>query len=137
MDIFRLDETDYAGLPSDRPRVIDKDLQEQFALIARDLDAKSRIMRNERRHDVAHDELLGQGREMDAADAREIGLHEVKRFLPGGAREIANGIEAPIDGIEPLVLACPDALEPALLVRGDRKDAPDVLVREIARGKEL
>ena len=80
-DVLRLDEREVPAAAADRARMIEQHLQEQIALIARCVDREQRIVALQRRHDVAHDERLGERTEVDAADAREIRLHELAASL--------------------------------------------------------
>ena len=137
MDVFRFDEAELARLAPDGARVIDQHLDEKIALVPRHFDDEARIVPDQGRHDVAHDKLLGDGREMDAADARQVRLHEVERILPAGAGEIAHRIEPAIDRVEALVGLGPGIAEPALLVGRDRENGPDALVCEIEVGDAL
>ena len=131
MDVFRLDEAELAQFAADGARVIDQHLNEQIALIPRHFDDESGIVPHQSRHDVAHDEMLGDRSEMNTADAGQVRLHEMQRILPAGAGKIAHRIETAIDRVEALVGFRPGIAEPALLVGRDRQDRPDPLVSEI------
>ena len=137
MDVFRFDEAELARLAPDGARVIDQHLDEQIALVPRHLDDEPGIVPDQGRHDVSHDKLLGDRREMDAADARQVRLHEMQRILPAGAGEIAHRIEPAIDRVETLMGLGPGVAEPTLLVGRDRDDRPDPLVFEIEVGNAL
>ena len=128
MDVFRLDEAELARIPPDGARVIDQHLHEQFALVPRQLDDQLRIVRQEGRQHVAHDKLLGDRRVVNAADAREVRLHEMQRILPARAGEIAHRVEPAVDRVEARMLLGPGVTEPALLVGRDRDDGSDPLV---------
>ena len=86
MDVFRIDEADVAGGPAQRLGMVDQQLDEEVALVARQLDGEIGIMGEEGGHHIAHHQLLGQRRVMDAADAGEVRLHEMQGILPAGSR---------------------------------------------------
>ena len=85
--------------------------------------------------DVSHNKLLGNRREMNTADTREVRLHEMERILPAGAGEVAHRIEPAIDRIEALVILRPGVAKPTLFVGRDSYDSPDPLIFEIEVGE--
>ena len=68
-DVLRLDQANVRARPADRARVIEQHLEEQVALVARQLERQSRVVRLDRRHDVAHQQRLRERPHVDAADA--------------------------------------------------------------------
>ena len=79
---------DVAAGPANGSGVIDQDLNKQVALILRQLDGEIRVVRDESRHDIAHDQLFRYGREMDAAHPGKVCFHEITA-AQGCAEEIA------------------------------------------------
>src|SRR5215469_5715428 len=135
--VFRLYEAEIGTRPSDGARMVDKKLDKELALIRRTFDTKIGIMRGERRHAVAHDELVCNRAVVDAAHSGEIGLHEFERTLPALRREIADGIEPAIDRIEAAVLFGPHLAKPELLLVRDREDFADARILEIKMRQPL
>ena len=117
--------------------MIDQHLNEQIALIPRHLDDESRVVPQQSWHDVSHHKMLGNRREMNAADAGQVRFHEMERILPTGAREIAHRIETAIDRVEALVGLGPGIAKPTFFVGRDRQDRPDPLVSMIEVGHAL
>jgi hypothetical protein len=66
MEVFRLDETKIAAGAADGLPMIDQQLDEQIALVTRQLDLPVGVVGEQGGHDIAHYQLLGQRREMDA-----------------------------------------------------------------------
>jgi hypothetical protein len=117
--------------------MIDQHLDEEVTLVARQADVELRVVRQKGRHHVAHHEMFGQRRIMDAADAGKIGLHEVHGILPAGGGEIAHGIEAAIDRVGALMRRCPGLGEPALLFRRNRENVSDADILPVQDGHAL
>ena len=134
-DVLRLDERQAPGRAADRARVIEQHLQEQIALIARRVDREQRIVARQRRHDVAHDERLCERTQVDAADAREIRLHELERVLPARAREVADGVEPSVERRLSVRDGRPHLVEPCALVVGQRQGGAHVGVTRIELGE--
>ena len=137
MDVFGIDEADVAGVAAQRLGMVDQQLDEEVALVARQFDREIGIMGEEGGHHIAHDQLLGQRRIMNAADAGEVRLHEMQRVLPAGGGEIADRVEPPIDGVQALMPGRPAVPDPGFFPGGDRDDVPDPLIFQIEGRRQL
>ena len=137
LGVLAFDEGEAAFGPPEGARMVDEGLHEEIALVARQFDLQAGIVREEARHDVAHHQLLGERAVRDAADAREIRLHEFQRVLPARRAEIADRVEPTIDRIGALVRRRPGLAQPALLALADAQHAAHVRVGEIERGQAL
>ena len=134
-DVLRLHEHEAPRAAADRARMVEQHLQEQVALIARRVDGEQRIVILQRGHDVAHHERLRERAQMDAADARQVRLHEAQRILPARAREIADGVEPAVERRLRMRDGGPDLVEPRALVVGERHGAAHVGIPRVQLGK--
>ena len=64
--VFRFDEAEITTVASDGACMINQDLKEEIALIARQFNPQFRIVRAQRWHHVAHYQVLGYRRVVDA-----------------------------------------------------------------------
>ena len=82
------------------------------------------------RHDVAHHKLSASGAIVDAADAREVRLHEAAATRASPRREVADGVEPPVERVR-RVLHRPRPRRTTRPRRSRAAGLPDVGVIEV------
>ena len=117
--------------------MVDQQLDEEVALVARQLDGEIGIMGEEVGTTSRMTSSSAEGRIMDAADAGQVRLHEMQQVLPAGGGEVADRVEPAIDRVQALMLGRPDVAQPGFFPGRDREDRPDPLILEIEVRRQL